>query len=257
MADQSFKPSDKVTDQAFNRRLGDQDRRISALEQGQKSFDAVVADVLKLGLERINSLLVPTIETINAVSELGFLQARSQTELTLGDGDILTFVIDAGPQRDLFRPGAFVALTRLATIDDWAIARAVSYARDYGELIVEIVAIHGDAGPHADWEITAATGAVLAQVEMLGQVLAAKATIVSAADAVLPARDEVLAARDFIQGALADVSLIEATPENDGLMTAEDKAKLDMINPTDTEARLAALESDRRPYAYAVAFGGR
>ncbi len=143
------------------------DARLMPLENQSGALEAAIAAVRKVGLDRINEVLVPAIQLVFKIQSMGFLVARSGSAVTLADGDVLTFVIDEEQGRALFTPGPFIAVTREANTDDYAICRTISYDQASGVLICQVLSFAGAPGPHSDWVIGALAGATIAQQVML------------------------------------------------------------------------------------------
>jgi len=96
---------DTVVNAAFwNRIMRDLDTRIVGVEEKKADFEAAEQTLLDLGLRRINETLLPAAEKIQRVSEMGFLVASSNEELTVEEGATVSLTITAGDQRDLFTP---------------------------------------------------------------------------------------------------------------------------------------------------------
>ena len=187
----------------WNRIMRDIDTRIVAVEEKKADFEEAEKTLLELALRRINETLLPAAQRIQAVSELGFLIASSDEELTVVPDQQASLRISEGAQRDLFTPSPFVALTRRSTVEDYAIARVVTYNRDTGILVVHIESVTGNPGPHNDWDVVALAGAVMAQMATLDETKALRAEVANDKAAVAldkaaaqSARTEAQAARD-------------------------------------------------------------
>lgn len=170
-----------LTQQDWDRILADVDARIATLEGNEARIAAALDALVKLGLDRINEVLVPAFQKVQDLTELGFLTATSTSSVTLTLSAQRIFVIPAGVKRELFTPSEFVAITRVANTTDYAIGRTLAYSAQYGELSVEIVAAFGNAGPFTDWEISATAGSTVAMVAMLAEAKAARDQAVPAA----------------------------------------------------------------------------
>lgn len=161
--------------------------RLNPLEAQSGSLAAAIEAVRKVGLDRINEVLVPAIQLILDIQSKGFMIAASSTPATMVVGDVLTFVIDDEGQRALFTPSDFVGLTRASTPNDYAVLRTVAYTTDDGEYIGQVVSFEGDPGPHSDWVLGALAGSTMASVMALDLSLSARADAVAAAAAAVPA----------------------------------------------------------------------
>ncbi|WP_334437119.1 tail fiber domain-containing protein [Bradyrhizobium sp. AZCC 1610] len=158
------------------------DQRLRSLEPFSPSWEAAVNELRAVGLSRLNDAILPAYQRIQLLSDVGFLQAASTTELTLTVGQSLTFVIDDETERSLFVPGPFLAITRESTTADYAIAQRVSYDNDTGELMVVIKSVTGNPGPFSDWWIGALAGTALAGMSYFAAIDAARAATIAAKD---------------------------------------------------------------------------
>lgn len=145
--------------------------RLRPLEDQQDAAVAFLEEARQYALLRIDEALLPAFEAILDIQEKGFLIARSSTSHSVEVGNLLTFTIDNENERSLFAPSPFLALTREATPNDYAIARLINYQVSSGELVCEVLAFQGDPGPHSDWVIGALAGSTIAQYELLDQAL--------------------------------------------------------------------------------------
>lgn len=161
--------------------------RFKPLEAQSGSLDAAIEAIRKVGLDRINEVLVPAIQLILDIQSKGFMIAASSTPATMVTGDVLTFVIDDEGQRALFTPSDFVALTRASTPDDYAVLRTVAYTASTGQYIGQVIAYEGSAGPHSNWVLGALAGSTMASVMAMSRVMAARADAVAAAAVAVPA----------------------------------------------------------------------
>ena len=121
-------------------------------------YEGAIRRFEELALARINEVLLPALEQITAAATLGFLLARSSTEGSLIADERIQFVVDEGPQRELFTPTPFVAVQRCSTTDDFAVGYVEAYDRASGYLLVKILTAYGSPGPFDDWVISAAPG---------------------------------------------------------------------------------------------------
>ncbi len=183
----------KAVARVFNYYWDHFDARLHALEEVRVSWQEATANVNQLALDRINEILGPAIASVAEMQARGFLIAHSASENILAETNVLTFDIADEDERRLFTPSPFLALTRAATADDYAVASWVSWDAQTGILVCEVVAAFGDPGPHDDWVIAALAGSTMAQVEMLTQARAAR-------DAAVVARGGAEDARDLASG---------------------------------------------------------
>ena len=131
--------------------------RFQSLEATADAYSVVMEEIRASALMRMNEILIPATKDIIEVTKLGFLLAPSSTPVTLSIG-VHYFIVDEGSQRDSFTPSPYVLVEREANIDDYAIARVLDYVQETGELVLQITAFHGNAGPHSDWVISSTPG---------------------------------------------------------------------------------------------------
>ncbi|MGJ7040499.1 hypothetical protein J2Y63_003764 [Shinella sp. BE166] len=187
----------------FNLIHGRVDQRLAALEELRVSWESATDTLTRQGLARIDEVLAPAFQKIEDVLELGFMTASSSTSHTLALNDELVFIVDEGARRELFQPTAFLAITRLATIADYALARLLSYNSTTGALTVEIISVAGNPGPHTDWEIGGLAAATVAQQALLGtvqtlagQVTSDKATVAADRATTVTAKNTAVSAAE-------------------------------------------------------------
>lgn len=181
--------------------------RLRPVEDKKASLEAVEQLIRDVGLQRINDVLTPAIQSVLLIQERGFLLARSSTPATLAPNNVLTFVIEDEHERAVFVPGPYPALTREGSADDMAVARLIAWEPGTGELMVEVISVFGDPGPHDDWVIVATAGVANAMADMLaearalaGQVTADRQTASDAKDAAISARNTARDYRDAAEG---------------------------------------------------------
>jgi len=174
---------------------GDIAARLAAIETLKPAIDAALFDLREVGLARLDSVLLPAMEKILAVSSLGFLVATSATEVVLEESTTAHFTIDEGAERDLFTPPPFLVLQHDDVVEDYAIAQLIDYDREHGELAAEIVSIVGDPGPFDDWVISGTPGAALAMINAAATTLAARDETVEARDEAVPAAADASASK--------------------------------------------------------------
>ncbi|MDB5610660.1 MAG: hypothetical protein JWP25_7560 [Bradyrhizobium sp.] len=159
------------------------DQRLRVLEPFSPQWEVAVNELRLFGLARINETIAPAYERVQRLAQFGFLVADSATSLTLSGGHDFTFVIGAGPKRDLFTPTPFLAITREANATDYAVGRFKSYDARTGNLVVTILTVTGNAGPFSDWWIGPLAGNTLAAMQLLTETQSARNGAVSAMDA--------------------------------------------------------------------------
>lgn len=155
----------KRLDKAFGWIAG----QIRTLSSFKPDWQAAIDDLRTFGLQRINEAIAPAYQRVINLSSFGFLKAESDTALTLALDATRVFVITNEVQRSLFTPTEFVAITRVASPDDWAIGRVVSYDAETGNLQVVILSASVSPGAHDDWQITATAATLVAASKMLAE----------------------------------------------------------------------------------------
>ena len=150
-------PNDPVLP-TWRRAMAAIEGRLRDLEAQRADYEGAIRRFEELALARINEVLLPALEQITAAATLGFLLARSSTEGSLIADERIQFVIDEGPQRELFTPTPFVAVQRSSTTDDFAVGYVEAFDRESGYLLVKILTPYGSPGPFDDWVISAAPG---------------------------------------------------------------------------------------------------
>lgn len=153
----------------FNRRFRLIAESLGQLDEEVNSVTTDTDRLVALGLNRVNEVLGPLLAKLQAVSENGFLVARSSTSFTVSNGLQSALAITSGPDRDLFAPTPYVLLTRDAdgAADDYALLRVESYDRDSGALAFTVISVNGNitVGAHNDWVVSATAGLSVAVLE--------------------------------------------------------------------------------------------
>lgn len=209
----------------LNKRMLDVDARLDPLERKTVEYDAAILEVQNAGLERINEVLVPAYERVRRLEGLGFLIApiESDTPFAFEEGQQALVVANGGNgegYRDLFTPSPFLAFTREAEADSYAIARLVSYSQETGALVVDVVSVgNGSAVSATDVWVAGAAGSTVAQIEMLLQTITARNTATTERQAAQTAR---VGAED----ALDDVTILRGQVATD---RAEVQARRDEV----------------------------
>src|SRR5882724_4240511 len=183
------------------------DQRLRSLEPFTPSWESAVNELRTFGLARLNDAIVPTLERVQQLAQIGFLIADSSTPMTLVQDENVTFVINEGVKRDLFIPTPFLVATRDANATDYATLRTISYDADTGALLATVKTIAGNPGPFNDWWIGPLAGNALASQNYFAQIQAAK-------DAVLAAKAIVIAnsaqASSDLSSSIANLAAINA-----------------------------------------------
>ena len=226
--------------------------RLNPLEAQSGSLDAAIEAIRKVGLDRINEVLVPAIQMILDIQSKGYLIANSSTSATLANGNILTLTIDDEDQRRLFTPSPFVALTRAATPDDYAILRTVAYTEQDGKYIGEVLSFEGSAGPHGDWVLGALAGSTIAGLSALNRALTARNEAVAAAAAAVPAAAVATAKADLATEKAALAVAAAAAAATFDPSSYYSKAQVDSAIAAEATARGTAVSNEATVRANAV-----
>jgi hypothetical protein len=150
-ADLDFVADPTASPARMNRAATNLNNRIAALETYKPNFDAELATIQQVGLDRLSQVLIPIYDRLVAVAELGALfRAHSSSTLAIAAGP-QTLTIDAASAAQ-FAAAAWV----IAVNDDGSAAMAgpvTSYDRTTGDLVVDVVEGEG-SGTFASWSIS-------------------------------------------------------------------------------------------------------
>ncbi|MBS7737788.1 MULTISPECIES: hypothetical protein [unclassified Chelatococcus] len=162
------------TSEFWNGFVGEIDLALNDLTGKSASFEEARAELIQAALFRLNEILLPAYERVFEYQQAGFLTAEiaDDSEVTFAEGS--TTLAIHPDKRDLFRPTPFVALSRASISTDIAIARHDSYDPETGALVLTIVAVSGNAGPHSDVIVSATAASVQAQQIFLTDAKAAR-----------------------------------------------------------------------------------
>lgn len=196
-----LKASDTFTYEVLVRLLRAIEARLKPLEDQTGSLEEAIEAVRKVGLDRINEVLVPAIQLVFEIQSKGFLVARSSSSVTLAEGNVLTLIVGEEQGRALFTPGPFTALTREANADDYAIARTIDYNQTSGVYTCQVLSFEGTAGPHSDWVIGALAASTIAGMTLRNQAAAARDASAGYAAAADAARGLAVAAKEAAEAA--------------------------------------------------------
>jgi len=215
--------------------------RIKRHDNREQIVDNAIADLLDVGLSRIDEVLSPAIEKIGKVAELGFLVARSATPhvLPAAPGDTMLWTITAGDQRDLFQPAPFCVVQSNEDPDTWALIKSANFIRENGALYGEVWFVGPDADTETtfdDWSIGALAGSTTAQMALLtlGQAAASSA----AADRLTVASDKGIVS-GYKQAVADDKQAVAFDKEN----VSENKALAQGYKDTAQEAAQTAVNA--------------
>jgi len=145
---------DFVTPELWNRVFSLVDARLTGLENAQANVDAVIDELVKIGLERINEVLLPAFQEIEELAHLGeLLRASSSSAVTIGTGEA-TWIIDE-TQRQRFAAPLFVIAAVAGTTDQWMAGQVTGWDPETGALTVNVTNTRG-SGEHSSWDISVA-----------------------------------------------------------------------------------------------------
>lgn len=211
--------------ETLNRRLRSIDTRLAKVEETASSVDTVIADLITLGLSRIDEALLPAFEAIQSVADVGLMFiATSDTEQEAGTGAKIFYVVAA--ERHRYAPPAYVAIMPTGETTPAMLGTVVSFEREHGELVVSVDRASG-TGSASAWTISPASPTDNA---------AAAASAAGSAASALAYRADAQAYRDQAQDAVADAADARdiATAARDTAIDARDDA---------TDARDVAVAS--------------
>jgi len=177
--------------------------RFQSIEGAQETVEGTIEDVRAVALKRINEILIPATEDLVEVTTLGFLLGPSSQSMTLAIG-LKTMVINEGPQRSSFTPSPYVIIEHSSVVEDYAIARVLSYDNVTGALAVNITAVHGNPGPHSDWMVSSTPGMADSTKTYHDAIAPMHAQVEADTVEVRQARDDVLAAAAALEAAGLD-----------------------------------------------------
>lgn len=113
----------------------------------------------------------------------------------------------------MLHPSPFIALTRRSTVEDYAIARTISYDNETGVLAFEVLGVTGNGGPHSDWDIAALAASVPASLMMLEEVRTLRQQVADDVGDFEGLKEAVEADREAVDQARTDVGNIRTEVE--------------------------------------------
>lgn len=169
-----FDGSFELSPDNLTRVFGEVVSAVAELQEAQTSFEDARQQLIQTALFRINEALAPAFELVLDYQTGGFLSAAiaENSEVSFAVGS-RTLAI-AAEKRDLFRPSPVVVLSRTSNTTDFAVATTTSYDPVAGALVVDVLTLTGNAGPHEDVEVWATAGSALAQNQYLVETKAAR-----------------------------------------------------------------------------------
>jgi hypothetical protein len=145
------KDGDETDSGFYNTRFRDLDRRLTSLEDLEIDWEAATKTVADVGLLRINELLLPAIQEIEEVANLGALfTAVSTSSVEIVESGNVTVTI-AENQRDRFAPGEWLAATH--DTDNYMVGQKVSYDSETGALVLDVIQ-HQGSGTYEAWTVS-------------------------------------------------------------------------------------------------------
>jgi hypothetical protein len=144
-----------LTDEQFNRRFRDIDKRIDVVEQLGFEFSEKEELIIAEALRRINEEIRPVIEQIQGFVYLGnLLYCESPTPVEIGTG-VKLFVVDPAFRQTFAVPLFLIASSR-SDASRWMAGQALSWNRETGELVIGVTNTRG-LGSASDWRISVAS----------------------------------------------------------------------------------------------------
>lgn len=274
-----------LTPAGLEKLFGNVETRLRALEAARADLDTAVSAVRTIALERVNNVLSPAIQSILLIQERGFLVARSDTPVSIAEGNTVIMTVGDESERAVFTPSPRVLVTRAANDTDYAVVRRVSYDQQIGEFIGVVEASFGEPGPHDDWIIAAIAGSTLAAIHAAETAAEARDQVLQEAEEVSEnagaasqylgqtrlARDDAIEARDAASAAAAaaqtfdpgnyypraqtysrteiDEGLEGKVPKSDLVAANVGFAPAEGLAAEDVQAALEELQEDKAPAA--------
>lgn len=197
----------------WNRRLRDVDTRLVAVEDQKDTLDAVIEEGRTVFRTRVDEILVPLVQEVEAIADLGaLLRAHSASEVEITTGG-KTFFVDEADRRRFAAPG-YLSIVAVGNPSLAMSGRLVSYSEATGELVIDVDQVDG-SGWGADWSISvgnttdSATDAATAATARAAAVAAASrsetilGTVTEAASTVAVQAGQAVAANGQVQAAAA------------------------------------------------------
>lgn len=247
LAELLWKAGQSLSPDNLNRRMRLVHNRLAALEDLSVDWIAETDALKEVGLTRIDDALSPAFAKVQAMSENGFLQAGSSTDISFVLGE-QSLTINEGNERDLFAPSPFVVLTRSANADDYAVAQVSNYDAATGVLNFDVLVVSGAVGPHSDVIASVTSGAALAAILLGDSTVAAKDLALAAraaAEAAQGAAETAQGAAETAQGA-AETAQGAAETAQGGAQAAETASNNSAVAAAASAASAAAIVASVR-----------
>lgn len=198
LADLSWKENENLGLPELNRRAKIISDAIEALRAYQPSWETEVNLLREIGLERLNTALLPAFQQIIELTDLGaLLSATSTSEVEIGGGT-KTFVLPEA-KRLSFAPTPFLIAYAESDYDLSMVGTVSSYDRDTGTLVILVEDFKGE-GTFSEWTIGPI--ATTDDLEALRDAVQAAAADVAAKKAVVDTKHaDVVAVGAYYYGA--------------------------------------------------------
>lgn len=172
LADLIWGEGDDLNEVNLNKRAKVIHDRLTALEGFVPDWQAQVAALITVALDRIDTALMPAYEAILGLAQLGALfTGTSTSSVTVGAGPRIFTVGASEAERLLFAPAATLGVSVTGDPTVAMVGRFVSYDRETGALEIVVEETAG-SGTHSAWTITPAVPAALL-TELAGAVILA------------------------------------------------------------------------------------
>ncbi len=164
----------------LNLRVFDIDSRLGTLEQAQPSLNDAINNLVSLGLDRINSALLPAFNQILEIQQMGFLSAPIAAGSNAVFATGATAVTISASYKQYFQPPPWVVLVRAANATDYCIAQVTGWNSATGGLLLTITNQAGVSGTYTDVTVIGCPGGALAAIDAAAQVLSARTDVLAA-----------------------------------------------------------------------------
>ncbi|RFB80396.1 hypothetical protein [Methylovirgula sp. 4M-Z18] len=149
-AELDFVTNKSASPERMNLAMAALDLRLRTLESYKPNFDALLAQIQQVGLDRLNTALLPVYNELVSIANLGAIfVATSAPSVTVATGNV-PFVIDASLAQQFAPAQWLVAMSADAGVV--MAGHVVSYVRATGTLTINVSNAFG-AGAHGNWTI--------------------------------------------------------------------------------------------------------
>jgi hypothetical protein len=192
--DVDFQVDKSASSERMNRAMAHIVARLKALETYRPNFDALLAELQQVGLDRINDGILPVYQHLLDIEALGFLNSPIEdgTPASFALGNVSVRI--SADRRSAFTPSPWVMMVRDANYDDYVLARRISYDRTTGLLSLHVTNLWGSSGTYSDVTVWGVAGGAISSLESAAQVASNRAAVEAAktgadADAAATAAD--------------------------------------------------------------------